>query len=390
MIKRFCAILAFLIITVVDIYAGGIPVVAYMGVPYNHSTEQYFKEFKNAGFDICVTNYPKISDAKKALTIADKVGVKIIARCVEADNNKLRMVRELMAYPALYGYLVYDEPDSGKLGEIRQTVKKIRQVDPKHFLYMNILPYYGKAILKHTKTKDYDSYVNLAIATGVKVLSFDHYPITTKGLRSEWYENLEIIRRESRRVNIPFWGFVLSTSHLSYPQPTIASLRLQVYSNLAYGAQGIQYYTYWTPKDHDNFNYRNGPVSYDGKKTKTYNIVKTMNTEIRTIGSLFHNADVVSVRHLLRLPKGTKQQDTTPLNIKKMMVIGKEGAIVSQFTKNGKQYLALVNKDYRSKMTVDIVWSNNIPVQITKQLKTMKTKKRYTVAAGDILVFRLS
>ncbi|MCI6235096.1 MAG: hypothetical protein MR627_08380, partial [Prevotella sp.] len=83
MIKRFCAILAFLIITVVDIYAGGIPVVAYMGVPYNHSTEQYFKEFKNAGFDICVTNYPKISDAKKALTIADKVGVKIIARCVE-------------------------------------------------------------------------------------------------------------------------------------------------------------------------------------------------------------------------------------------------------------------------------------------------------------------
>ena len=78
------------------------------------------------------------------------------------------------------------------------------------------------------------------------------------------------------------------------------------------------------------------------------------------------------------------------MNIKKMMVIGKEGAIVSQFTKNGKQYLALVNKDYRSKMTVDIVWSNNIPVQITKQLKTMKTKKRYTVAAGDILVFRLS
>ena len=389
MIKRFCAILAFLIITVVDIYAGGIPVVAYMGVPYNHSTEQYFKEFKNAGFDICVTNYPKISDAKKALTIADKVGVKIIARCVEADNNKLRMVRELMAYPALYGYLVYDEPDSGKLGEIRQTVKKIRQVDPKHFLYMNILPYYGKAILKHTKTKDYDSYVNLAIATGVKVLSFDHYPITTKGLRSEWYENLEIIRRESRRANIPFWGFVLSTPHLSYPQPTIASLRLQVYSNLAYGAQGIQYYTYWTPKDHDGFNYRNGPISYEGKKTKTFDIVKNMNLELEKIGTLFRNAKITSVRHMLKIPEGAMQQTVLPINVKKLTVIGKEGAIVSQFTKNGNQYLALVNKDYKRKMTVEIAWSNDTPVHITKDLKAVTVQKRYNVAAGDMLIFRL-
>ena len=389
MVRKFLTIMAGLALFITGMRGGDIPVVAYMGVPYNHSTEQCFRDFKNAGFDICITNYPKIVDAKKALATAQKVGVKIIARCVEADNNQQRMARELMAYPALYGYLVYDEPNSDKLKEIRQTVKEIRRIDPHHFLYMNILPYYGKAILKHTKTKDYNSYVNLAISTGVKVLSFDHYPLTTKGIRTEWYENLEIIRNESLKANIPFWGFVLSTPHLSYPQPTLASLRLQVYSNLAYGAQGIQYYTYWTPKDHDGYNYRNGPISYEGKKTKTFDIVKNMNLELEKIGTLFHNAKITSVRHMLKIPEGAMQQTVLPINVKKLTVIGKEGAIVSQFTKNGNQYLALVNKDYKRKMTVEIAWSNDTPARITKDLKAVTVQKRYNVAAGDMLIFRL-
>ena len=33
-----------------------------------------------------------------------------------------------------------------------------------------------------------------------------------------------------------------------YPVPTVAMLRLQMYSNLAYGAQGLQYYRYYIPK----------------------------------------------------------------------------------------------------------------------------------------------
>ena len=68
----------------------------------------------------------------------------------------------------------------------------------------------------------------------------------------------------------------------------MGSLRLQVYANLAYGAKGIQYYTYWTPKAHDNYDYHDGPISYTGEKTKTYSLVKSMNRADRSTHAKSH------------------------------------------------------------------------------------------------------
>ena len=84
------------------------------------------------------------------------------------------------------------------------------------------------------------------------MVSFDHYPVISDGkgpasLRGEWYENLEIVSAAARKAGKPMWAFALSVPHSSYPAPTPAHLRLQVFSNLAYGAQVIQYFTYWTP-----------------------------------------------------------------------------------------------------------------------------------------------
>jgi len=35
--------------------------------------------------------------------------------------------------------------------------------------------------------------------------------------------------------------------HIVYPQPEMSHLRIQAYTNLAYGAQGLEYFTYQTP-----------------------------------------------------------------------------------------------------------------------------------------------
>ena len=366
-----------------------IPVVAYFGVPSDHSTPQTFADFKKAGFDIGISYYPTIADAKKALDIAERQDVKIIARCLDADSNPTRMAKELSGHSALYGYWISDEPDNGKLTAIKKTIQDMRRIDSKKMMYLNIFPFYGNSMLKQLKTTSYDNYVRNAASSGIRVLSFDYYPITTTGIRSTWYKNLETIRQESQKAKIPFWGFVLSTPHFNYPQPTLADLRLQVYSNLVYGAQGIQYYTYWTPKAHDKVDYHNGPIAYDGKKTKTYNIVKSMNTELKSIGKLFANAQILSVRHLIKIPEGTSKLETSPVNIRQLIVSGKEGAIISQFVKNGKQYLAIVNKDNKDNMAVKIKWQNDTPVQITKSLQTLRVKNSYNIGAGDIIIFKL-
>ena len=64
--------------------------------------------------------------------------------------------------------------------------------------------------------------------------------------------------------------------------PTLAALRVQTYSNLAYGAQGIEYFTYWSatsvnaPSSEDQ---RGAPISVAGKRSVVYDRIKLMSEE---------------------------------------------------------------------------------------------------------------
>jgi hypothetical protein len=78
-----------------------------------------------------------------------------------------------------------------------------------------------------------------------------------------------------------------------------------------------------------------------------------------------------------------------PRNLSSLKVVSSKGAIVSQFTKNKHQYLAIVNKNHWDPMTVLIRAKNSTPRHVTKSLTTEPMKTTYTVAAGDILLFRL-
>lgn len=386
----FTVILAGMLIdSPVKAQTGSIPIVAYMGVPGNQSSDVTFRDFKQAGFDICISNYSSVKEAQTALYYAERQGVKIIARCPETMKHPQMVAKALKGYQALYGYLIDDEPNAEKFEELRSVIDTMKKEDNRHLFYINLLPYYGKAILKATKTRSYQEYIRNGASIGSQVISFDHYPIVKEQIRKEWYENLEVIRQESLHTGKPFWGFVLSTPHLDYPQPTLASLRLQAYANLAYGAQAIQYYSYWTSKPNGKCDWHDGPISNDGKKTKTYKIVKKMNEELKSVGSLFAGAEILSVHHLLNIPEGTTKQPSLPVNLSSLSIRGGLGAIISVFSKDNNQYLAMVNKDHQHYMTVYIEAKNSIPVHITKKLKTEKLKSSYTVSGGDILLFRL-
>lgn len=367
-----------------------LPIIAYMGVAHDKSSDQTFKDFRTAGFDINITDYYTLEEVKTALYYANRQGVKIISRCVETDNNMTKAARELCNYPALYGYLFGDEPSAEKFSTLRKTIERVRKIDSQHLFYVNLLPYYGKSILKQTKTTTYEDYVRQATALGTQQVSFDFYPITKDGFRSMYYANMEIVRNECQAAGLPFWGFVLATPHHVYPQPTEGSIRLQAYSNLAYGAQAIQYYTYWTPRPHDAYDYHNGPIAQDGKKTGTYNIVKKINAELKQVGRLFVGATVKSVHHLRQIPDGATALTSMPTNIKSISTSNSNGLVVSQLQKNGHTYLVLVNKDYLQNTTIRITASNATPRRVTKALKEEALKQSYKVGAGDILIVRLT
>ena len=173
--------------------------------------------------------------------------------------------------------------------------------------------------------------------------------------------------------------------------PTTASLRLQAYTDLAYGAQALQFFTYWTPpREAEGLNYHEGPISAEGKKTKTYDIVKKVNRELQSVSRLFYGSKVLSVHHLGQLSKGATRLNNIPTNLQSLKIVSVKGAVISTIEKEGCQYLAIVNKDYLKTMRVHVKARNSIPTQINKNLKEIPLKSKYIIEPGDILLIKLT
>ncbi|MBO7051998.1 MAG: beta-galactosidase [Prevotella sp.] len=377
----------------------GMPIIAYFGVPDWQTTEENFRVFSECGFTVSLyPHYPNIDLLRKACRYAEKHSVQVLGKCPEMVSSPAYAVNILKQEKGFFGYFIQDEPNAPDIRKREKEIVAIRRYDNEHPCYINLHPYYHKEWVEPTlKVKTYEEYLKVASAASCQQISFDFYPVTTAGIRPTWYHNLEMIRKESLKSGKPFWGFVLSMPHdvpftpnTYYPTPTIAAMRLQIYSNLAYGAQAIQYFTYWTPSNEEGFNFHDAPISRDGKKTKTYAVVQQMNKELSVVSRLFYGAKVTSVRHLGgALPEGTSRQNTMPVNLKQLKVVSAKGAIISLLNKEGKQYMAIVNKDPQRAMTVLIEKKNDTPRHVTKELKEEAMKQRYVVPAGDVLLFML-
>lgn len=373
------------------------PIIGYFGVPDWQTTEENFKVFSECGFTVSLYPYPSLDLLVKACRYADQYSVKVLGRCPEMFDNPRQAASTLKKEKGFFGYFLQDEPSAPDIRLRQKEMEGLQRTDSTHPFYINLHPYYHQEWVEPTlKVKTYPEYLRAASATSCQQISFDFYPVTTKGIRPTWYYNLEMVRQESLRTSKPFWGFVLSVPHNVpfdegnyYPAPTLAALRLQVYSNLAYGAQAIQYFTYWTPSNEEGFNFYDAPISRDGKKTKTYDVVQQMNRELKVVAQLFYGAKVLSVHHLGAIPEGTTRQTDMPLNLRLLKIVGRQGAIISQFEKDGHRYLAIVNKSHEQALTVRIQPRNSIPHHITKYLQPQAMKTSYPLSAGDILLFRL-
>lgn len=334
------------------------PVVAWHGVRAEHATEERFKEAENMGITINYSRMGNVETALKALDEAARTNVKLIIECDELYNSSKRRdaVRALMNHPALEGYFCADEPRPDKFGEIATMMNEIRLLDTEHICYANLFPTGGPDHYAALGVKDYREYVQKYLDTcPATFLSFDKYPVVNDGtgniyVLAEWYQALEIASDEARKHGFDLWTFMLTCPHTSYPQPTVDHLRLQAYSNLAYGSQVLQCFTYWTPEvaDPEFWNYRNAPIEEDGTRTETYDIVKSVLDEIQTVAWIFEDCTVEGVWHLApegTVPTETKELTEMPEMVEDISVADEEKALVSILKNHGYTFLLFQNTD---------------------------------------------
>lgn len=371
-----------------------IPILAWYGVSPKVSTIERYVELHQAGITHNFTIFANVNELATAMESARKAGIKMIIHCPELEKEPEKIVHQFKKHPALAGYFLKDEPGRTAFPALGEWAKRIQKIDNEHFCYLNLFPNYASKEALGTET--YREHVQLFIKeVPLQLLSFDHYPIVkdasgNRVVRSEWYENLEIFSDEARKAGKPFWAFALTVAHGPYPIPTPAEIRLQVFSNLAYGAQGIQYFTYWTPSVNEGFDFHHAPIDFDTqKRTEIFDYITEINREIKGLSKVFLNSKVVSIAHTGEtIPVGTRRLESLPKVITEFKTEGM-GAIVSILQKGNTSYLVIVNRDFKEKMHVTIKGEQQLK-RILKDGTAINANAYIStlpVAPGDLLVY---
>ena len=371
--------------------AAEIPILGFIGAySAGHRLEDY-RVMRDAGFDVSVDGYDSIGEITLSLNLARQVGIKLMVAGRQIMDFPAETAGAVRHHPALFGYMLGDEPRMADFDTYKHRYHAIRAADSTHLCYQNLFPYYGDELLETIGAASYEEYLRKFSEIPLPQISFDFYPIWDYDIRPTWYYTLEAVRRESLRTGVSFWAFVLSTPHVGYPQPTLEMLRLQIYSNLSYGAQAIQYFTFRTPPQDDTYDYHNGPITLEGKKTETYNIVREMNRELREVIPFFDGCTVERVGHLLEVPLGTERFKGMPRGLRRLKVVGTRGAVVSVLRQGDKRYLAVVNKDFETDLHVDIAFfSPRRPLWPKAFAKApAASSQSLTLSGGNLLIFEL-
>ena len=351
---------------------------------YLCSQEQY-DALAEAGFTIDLpVGLKSIDEMKAALDYARNSGIQVMIGNDDIfDKQTEEIVSALHRHPALYGYFILDEPPYVSLPNIRPTIDAVRKIDTLHPCYVNLFP-----DCDWTGVKEYADYVEHSVEVlDSKLLSFDKYPIMDGYLWPSWYHDLQVVSDVAKKHDIPFWAFALLSPHWDYPTPTLNHLRLQQYANLCYGAAGIEYYTYCTPRSTD---YHLCPIDRQGRKSFLYDLVKEMNSEIHGLSCVFKGSTNHRVRHFgyTGMVERVEPLTTMPEGFLKVDGGGRHG-LVSEFDNDGHRFIVFQNCELDDDMMLDVAFEPTMK-RILKD-RTITPADSYTyplrLNPGDIAVF---
>jgi hypothetical protein len=329
-----------------------LPIMTWLGPGKDLLRPDIFKKVAEAGFSVNMSFLGDRESNLKALDLAVEAGLTLmihddrVAKLVEDASLPLAPLDQVIAdyknHPALFGYYILDEPNASKFPRLGEIVRYLEVKDPLHPAYINLFPTYANS--QQLGTETYEQHVAAYMKTvRPTFLSYDHYPITDKGLRPDYYRNLEVIRAAAGAANIPFWAFTLSVQHADYLPPTLGRLRLQLFSDIVYGAGGLQYFTYATPTGND-YDWKPALIEAQGRPTASHDLARQVNAEVRAIEGLVLRWKSEAVFHSDPLPEGTRPLPPgAPVRS-----VGKVPAVIGIFKDGADEYVMIVHRDYEN------------------------------------------
>jgi len=347
--------------------------------------DQQYKVIKDAHVDIILNIGPGVNHNKDGnlatLAMAQKNGLKVYTydgRIGEGDAKIKEMVNDFKGHPALGGYYITDEPDTARLASAIELQKKVKALDPLKDAYMNHLPGWAIDDKENYELSFLPRYIEGVGKENLNYLAYDNYPYKRKQrLEKTYFNNLEIIRRVGLKYNVKTSSCLQSFGMgfkgvVELRRPNADEIRMNVYSNLAYGVKNAVWYTYYTQ---DNLNpevmtmYKS-VIDSVGLKTDMYAPFQKMNGEMKQLGKTLINLDAIEVYHTGdSLWLGTK---LPPDNFVAKVSDKMAETILSRFIdkSSGKQYLMVVNRNFNR--------SKALTVRLDASIKSVKEISKTT------------
>lgn len=236
-----------------------IEVGGFCAIHREYAVEDDFKMLAECGIDFIILDYLHDDEkSEQCLHWAEKYGIKVLihdydlnALSVFTKTDVEQMTAAYRESPAFAGNDLYDEPHYNLFGQLEQKMSVYAQVLPEYDMHVNLFPNYG---MDYMGGISFDDYVNRFVST---VTSSNHvcqdpYPLQTQNgtrvIDSGYYKGLQTTANAAKQNNLDHWIYIQTMTGVSQDTyPTLADLRFQAYSCLAFGASKIVHYCYDVP-----------------------------------------------------------------------------------------------------------------------------------------------
>ena len=297
----------------------GTPITAYYHGPGTLLWGEHFgplddvsaQQVANAGFNVALAN------SYDDLVIAQSHGLRTMFQSelltpASLDGGPQQaaldaMINQVKQSPAHYAYMIRDEPNASEFAGLGQLVSYLRQRDPNHMAYINLLPNYANDT--QLGTSGYDAYLSQYMSTvQPSLLSYDHYQYYTTSDGPGYLQNLASVAQSAKQAGVPFLNTVQACSWdpATIRVPNHVETRFLIYSTLAYGAQGISYFQY-TEADAPQIG---GIVQRDGTPMPIYPTIEAGNREFVNVAEQYQSLEWIGTYQKgygSTAPPGTEQ-----------------------------------------------------------------------------------
>ena len=301
------------------------------------------------------------------------------------------IINYLKEQPGVMAYHMCDEPSKVEIPSLKIRKEKIESLDPEHPVYINLNPDGSTGALG---TDNYRDYIEaFARDCGCKFISFDMYPILPGGeVMAGWHKCLRAVADISRQYNIPFWAFAASChidnegGVIKRGRPSVENLRLQTYTDLAYGAQVVQFFTI---QQYGGTTF--SPIMQDGTWTEAYDFLKTACLQVQKRGYVFNGCSVGKLRFTQTPAAWGESLSEVDLPAEIGSIETSHTALVSFLENRGNRYIAIVNQSYTDRITAQVAFCDMVYTieQDGSFVEHNPGIEEFTIDEGDLMVIKV-